>query len=424
MTSPQRLEGSSTSKRHSRNASYNRAPLARRMTKGPLDSDDPLAVQSPQTPSHVTIEAANIPIPTTSFSPERPFAQPAVTAPPPPPSKDFTYLLRPDIYHPLSQLDLPSQFRTPKRQPPPSTPTPTLLANHNFRSAATAAALRLCTPPAPPPNELFPLLYTRLACLTLISHLPFAAEESKALQDINSPFYRDEVTGKNILPWELRVLAVRLQGVGYGDGRRGVGGYYDLAREARAEVKKAVDPEETRKWQERLKELGLCVANALTEMGDAAAAVRHLESLRPKTGKDEVLEGRLALLYIHVGNVDAARQCLSDTSASDLRPLLSMADGRYADAVEEWNALPSSDLATQNLAVCLFYTGEVDKTLELLDQLVEKGRSFHALTFNLATVYELCSEKGSQKKEELVERVSKRIGETGGGERGVVDFKL
>lgn len=217
---------------------------------------------------------------------------------------------------------------------------------------------------------------------------------------------------------------MRLQGVGYGDGRRGVGGYYDLAREARAEVKKAADPEEKQTWKERLKELGLCVANALIEMGDAGAAVSHLESLRPRNGKDEVLEGRLALLYINVGNVDAARQCLSDTSASDLRPLLSMADGHYADAAEEWKALPSSDLVTQNLAVCLFYTGRVDETLELLDQLVEKGRSFHALTFNLATVYELCSEKGSQRKEELIERVSKGIEEKGGGERGVTDFKL
>lgn len=299
---------------------------------------------------------------------------------------------------------------------------PTLLANHNFRSAATAAALRLCAPPAPPPEELFPLLYTRLACLTLINHLPLAAEESKALQDINSPFYRDEVTGNNVLPWELRVLAVRLQGVGYGDGRRGVGGYYDLAREARAEVKKAADPKEKQTWKERLKELGLCVANALIGMDDAGAAVRHLESLRPRNQKDEVLEGRLALLHINLRNVGAARQCLSDTSVSDLRPLLSMADGRYADAAEEW--IPSSDLATQNLAVCLFYTGKVDKAMELLDRLVGKGRSFHALTFNLATLYELCSENGSQRKEDLVERVSKSTEERGAGERSVVDFKL
>lgn len=216
---------------------------------------------------------------------------------------------------------------------------------------------------------------------------------------------------------------MRLQGVAHGDGRRGVGGYYDLAREARVEVKKAEGPEDKQTWKRRLKELGLYVANALIEIGDVGAAVRHLESLRPRNGKDEVLDGRLALLYINIGNVDAARHCLSDSNASDLRPLLSMADGRYADAAEEWKALPTSDLATQNLAVCLFYTGKVDETLELLDQLVGKGRSFRALTFNLATVYELCSEKGSQKKEELVERVSKGIEEKGGGERGVTDFK-
>ena len=217
---------------------------------------------------------------------------------------------------------------------------------------------------------------------------------------------------------------MRLQGVGYGDGRRGIGGYYDLAREARAEVEKAGgDSEEKGTWKKRLKQLGLCVANALIEMGDAGAAIRHLESLRPRDGKDEVLEGRLALLYIKVGDVDAARQCLSDASAS-ARPLLSMADGRYADAAEQWKALPSSDLVTQNLAICLFYTGKVYETLELLDQLVGKGRTFHALTFNLATVYELCSENGSQRKEDLVGRVCKSIEERGGGERGVIDFKL
>ena len=129
---------------------------------------------------------------------------------------------------------------------------------------------------------------------------------------------------------------MRLQGMGYGDGRKDVGGYYDLAREARAEVKEAVDPEEKQRWKKRLEELGLYVANALVEMGDVGAAVRHLESLRPRTGKDKILEGRLALLYINMGNVGAARQCFSDTSASDLRPLLSMADGCYEDAVEEW----------------------------------------------------------------------------------------
>ncbi len=246
------------------------------------------------------------------------------------------------------------------------------------------------------------------------------------LQDINSPFYQDETTGKNVLPWELRVLVVRLQGIGYGDARRGVSGYYDLAKQARAEIKNSSDPKERQLWRERLQDLGIRVANALIELGDLAAAARHLESLRPRNGKQySSLDGRLALLYLNLGDIDAARKFLPQDTPNDItKLLLSMAEGRYSAAVEEWKAVPASDMATQNLAVCLFYAGKIDETLGLLEGLVERGRSFHALTFNLATVYELCSEKGRERKGELVARVAKGIEERGGGERGAVDFKL
>ena len=314
--------------------------------------------------------------------------------------------------------DLPPPFRTPVHQPPPSTPLATLLSNHNFRSAATASALRLCTPPPPPTTEIFSLFYTRLACLTLINHLPFAAEESKALQDINSPFYRDETTKRNVLPWELRILVVRLQGIGYSDEKRSVGGYYELAREARAFIKTSTNAEEKELWKTRLKDLGVYVANALIEMGDLPAAARHLETLTPR---DDILLSRLALTYIHLGDLDAAKNRLTSLSTTTpLTPLLTMASGNYSAAIPEWRALPPSDLATQNLAVCLFYIGRVDETVKLLEGLVEKGRSFHALTFNLATVFELCSEKGRERNGDLVERVERE----GMGERGAADFKL
>ena len=236
----------------------------------------------------------------------------------------------------------------------------------------------------------------------------------------------------NVLPWELRVLTTRLQGIGYGDDKKGVGAYYDLGREARAEIQKAQDLKEKQLWKARLQDLGLCVTNALIEMGDLGAAARQLESLRGKDSADETLNARLALLYLHLGDTDAARRYLSasDTSQNPtLQPLLRMAEGRYATAVDEWRALlmthpKSPDLATQNLAVCLFYLGQVDETLRLLDGLVEKGRSFHALIFNLATVYELCSERGREKKGELAGRVAGSIEVGRGGERGVVDFKL
>ena len=62
----------------------------------------------------------------------------------------------------------------------------------------------------------------------------------------------------------------------------------------------------------------------------------------------------------------------------------------------------------------------MDETVKLLEGLVGKGRSFHALTFNLATVFELCSEKGRERKGDLVERLERE----GMGERGAADFKL
>ena len=46
------------------------------------------------------------------------------------------------------------------------------------------------------------------------------------------------------------------------------------------------------------------------------------------------------------------------------------------------------------------------QTSTLLTALVDAGHSFHALTFNLATVYELSSERSRAKKMELAEKVA------------------
>ena len=290
--------------------------------------------------------------------------------------------------------------------------------------------LRLCARPSPQPAEIFSLVFTRLACLTLINHLPFAAEESKALQDVNSPFYRDRSTGKHLLPWNLRVLAVRLQSIGYVDVKRGVSGYYDLAREARAQVRQEVDAEGKNLWKEKLQEIGICVANALIESGDMVTAAKYLESLRPtKSGRrDDLLDGRLTMLYINIGDLDAARRCLThgnqETSPNaKLQPLFSMAEGRFSNAVAEWERLPSSDMVTQNVAVCLFYIGKVDESLRLLQGLIGKGRSLYALTLNLATLCELCSER-RQRKGELSGGVAGIDKEKEGGERSAAGIKM
>jgi HEAT repeat protein len=168
---------------------------------------------------------------------------------------------------------------------------------------------------------------------------------------------------------------VRLQALAFGDLRRGVVGYYDLARDARVEARKAATDGERNLWRERLKDLGVRVGNALIEMGDLAATRRHLETLRSgaDTDGDSILDSRLALLCLQLGDVGAAEQYTNAATSGEqaeegvsvvLKPLLSMAEGRYEDAAAEWRALSEGEhavLATQNLAVCLLYLGRIDE---------------------------------------------------------------
>ena len=174
-----------------------------------------------------------------------------------------------------------------------------------------------------------------------------------------------------MVPWELRLLVIRLQGVAYGDLKRSIVGYYDLARDVRMEITKAKSKEEGKAWRERLRECGVCVGNCLVDMRDLSGAKRHFQDLRRvgDKGWSTVLDGRLALVCLKMGDVEGARRVLAagedEADGKDVvMPLLSMAEGRFEDAVEEWRALqggPHGTIATQNLAVCLLYTGKLDE---------------------------------------------------------------
>lgn len=285
------------------------------------------------------------------------------------PPKDFTYLLKPEIYHPLPTQTIPAPFRTSAQQPSPDTPIPDLLAQGHFRGAAIAAVNALTgTPPPESPARIFELLYTRLSCLTLIEATQIAAQEARALEDINSAAFVDEVAGEHLVPWELRVLVVRLQAMGFGDPRRAVMSYYDLAREARARIAAAAathDHSASELWKERLVELGMKVAGALVEMDDLAGAAGHLAGLRERG--DGKLAMAKALLWLHLGDTDAARQCVKEGEAGDkiIGALCEMANGNYESALSRWKELreemAGDEMVSVNLAVCLLYIGKMDE---------------------------------------------------------------
>ncbi|KAI9771675.1 MAG: hypothetical protein M1840_001891 [Geoglossum simile] len=442
----------SSPKRHGRQQSLDerRRATPRRAVKGPLDTDeyvkarirDRKIVKVLGSPLGAPVSPIPSPLPGTRQTPLSPSSPSHLSAEAAMggvehPARDFGYLLKPEIYHPLSQLEVPPPFRAPALQPPSSTPLPTLLSTGHFRRAAILSAHLLTTSTPPTAHtQIFHLLYVRLTTLTLINATPLAAQEVKALEDLSSSYYRDPLTNVHLVPWELRVLAVRLQGIGFGDWRRGIMGYYELAREARAEGGKT-SGEEREVWRGRLRDLGVRVGNALVEMGDLEGAGRHLEGLREALEADE--EGyreKLALLHLRIGNLPAAQSLFhsSPNTTSPLPALISMASGDFETAATLWSALTTKEplgnntLARQNLAICLLYTGKLSETRRILEELVDGGWAFHGLLWNLSTVYELCTERAVDLKGELAERVARGVEEGKveevGGERLNGDFKL
>ncbi|KAI0850560.1 hypothetical protein F5Y00DRAFT_232662 [Daldinia vernicosa] len=442
---------------HTRNKSGARPSRPRSSTKGPLDTDEaPVASPIPSQASRFSNSQQASPRSLSrGFSPASRSPAPSIA---PVTSKDFSFLLRPEIYHQLSPLSIPAPFRHPSRQPAPETPIPELLNNGHFRAAAIAAVQALTSSPVsavaaaahPPVNptdhaRIFELLYTRLACLCLIDATSFAAQESKALEDLNSAFYLDPLSGAHLVPWELRILGVRLQAIGFGDPRRAVMSYYELAREARMQIAKAGkahDHSASELWKHRLAELGVKVAGALIEMDDLAGAAEHLATLGDgnqhfKAGADGRLAMSQALLWLHLGDVEAARRCVRDGKGGEMGErvvdaLADMADGEYKAALEKWRVLKDTmeendvhdEMVGVNLAVCQLYTGNMTEARDTLEGLVDAGSTSHTLLFNLTTMYELCTDRHKNLKLRLAERVASKQPTPLGWEKTNPDFKL
>lgn len=353
------------------------------------------------------------------------------------PPKDFSFIQDPQAFHVLPASNVPPPFLNAPNIPSVSSPIDSLLLSGHYRLAAIAAARNIVTAASPTDFEsLFHLLHIRLACLCLISEHALAAQESKVLGDLNSTFYRHPLTNAHLVPWDLRLLVVRLAALGYGEWRKGIMGYYELARECRENIVKAETEEDAALWRTRLRDCGIRVANVLVEMGDLEGAGRHLGTLSESQDSREVLIME-ALVWLRVGDMQAARRCLSSASSAEsdelvdgaLEALTFLADSDYAgaaDCLEELHEkFPSDAMVTQNLAVCLLYTGHIEEARQLLMDLVVESPPFHSSVFNLSTIFELCTERNRERKVTLAEKLATRkVDGSVGWELANVDFKL
>jgi trafficking protein particle complex subunit 12 len=456
-----------------------RAALPRRSTRGPLDAeDDPLSPTS-----SLASSAIRSPVDTRSHSPLPPAAtttNPEVTpsiatitqldgandSDQPQDDLDLSFLFEPSIYHPLSQLDIPGPFRKPLPPPLPATVNlfeafkqiDRLLAECDYLQAAHLAGLVLVSGAVLPTDQrsIFRLLAIRYSCLELSSNVSLAAQESKALEDLGSNFYyfdpapetadgdeNAETSGlrplpKHIVPWHLRIQALRLQSIGFSDPRRGVSALYDLATECRDFLASpSLSGAERQLWTTRLEELGVRVVNALIDMGDLDCARRTLDSMRPpEDGSVAVWTMRKAILCIRMGLLGEARMAVESASCGDaerqiLRSLLAVADGHFDNAIELLQSPTCATgelaaLAKQNLAVALLYRSDIQKAREILEGLVDEGHSFQTLTVNLATIYDLTTDRSRELKLTLADRIAQQQHQGQGHARIFTntDFKL
>jgi hypothetical protein len=373
------------------------------------------------------------------------------------------HLCRPEIFRPIPINVIPQAFLASTHAAQQGASVEDLVRNGQFYAAAITSAQQLgklhSTTEA---STIFQLFYTRLACLTLINKAcqETAAVESLELRDLAGTFYRHPITNEHIVPWNLRVIAVRLQSIGFKDWRRGIMALYILGQDARQEIAKASHDgvtEKTRLWTSRLHDLGIRTASMLVEMGDLEGAGRHLRTLEIEPGLDIEDMRRLkmmeALVWLQVGDLWAAKRCIAHLQGETSTPaspsfeatesdevagfpaqvftaLMKMAEGEFATAVMAWEALrtghPTDAMIAQNLAICLLYTGRMIEAHRVLEDAVTNADvvSSHSLLFNLCTVYELCTERAREMKLRLTERVAILQPSAVGWERPAVDFKL
>ena len=376
--------------------------------------------------------------------------------------KDLSFLLGPGIYGSVSQNDIPATFQTLSDGSSLKTEMVAeyierinaLLRQGDYLSAARTSAIALTNSDVShfDSSTILQLLEIRLSCLELVGSLAQAAQESKALEDLNSAFYyvggqsEDNEAEKgnairpvqrHIMPFSLRLQATRLQAIGFSDLRRGVSALYEIALECRDHLSSPLTLREDRiLWTQRLEEVGIRVVNSLIELGDLECARRTLLSQHAaKAEKSGRWLSRVVLLLLRIGDVSAAEQVLARSTEVDdlslLLPLIQLGKGEYQEATSAWEAMlgnghnmDQAALIKQNLAVAYLYIGRIRDARRLLEDLIEDGQTFQSLTFNLATLYDLNSDKARDLKLALAGRIAARPSSKPKVMRTNADFKL
>ncbi|KAG0046539.1 Trafficking protein particle complex subunit 12 [Gryganskiella cystojenkinii] len=338
-----------------------------------------------------------------------------------------------------------------------------LTINNSWRAMTRYTRSQILATPSDRIVDLINLWYARLLALTKLGQYEMAQAELDQLGDLRGPQYRfesyppDAFSNSNsfqtneqrqagvdrrgsIVPFEMLVLKARLQGH-LGDVYEAIDQLYDLillCKKFEAICRVGDDTEGERQWQRLTGQLHLMVLNYLIDLRDFAAATKHARDLAQRYPQDINFHSGLGRLYLQLGDVDTARIVFQgvesmvkklETDAkvqSHVKLQLTMNRALLAVAMGEWipaktafeevlSQEPENLVATNNLAVCDLYAGQLNEAIPRIEKLMfaypTSAGTSEPLVFNMATLHELRTEGSMRKKQLMMVEVSKWAGD-------------
>jgi len=211
-----------------------------------------------------------------------------------------------------------------------------------------------------------------------------------------------------------------------------------------ATAAEATAAESRRLWKRREIQVLHSLANCALMQKDYEMAVTTLETIfKMESGdanRQTRIQSSLGRVYLQLGDVTAAAACFAQAKAlfdklgsassnDDENGLLALelridqaflriAGNSFEEALailrEANSAFPDNATVINNMAVCLLYTGKLSEAIGLLESnLTQNPTDFLRETqvLNLATLYELESSYASQKKQSLLDFMSRYSGD-------------
>ncbi|KAG0021847.1 Trafficking protein particle complex subunit 12 [Podila clonocystis] len=327
-----------------------------------------------------------------------------------------------------------------------------LTINNSWRALTRYTRAQIVSTPPDQILDLINLWYARLLALVKLGQYEMAQAELDQLGNLRGPQYRFEsyppdmfTTGYgheggprkgSIVPFELFVLKARLQGY-LGDIYEAIDQLYDLimrCKKFEAVCRVGGDAAGVHQWQDLTGQLHLLVLNYLVELKDFPSATKHARDLAVRYPHDINFHSGLGRLYLQLGDLDQAEKVFKNVE--DMvkkhpehshfklqlimnKALLSVTQGHWQVAKSAFEEVlvyePENLAATNNLAVCELYAGQVDGSILRLEKLMfaypTSAGASEPLVFNMATLFELRTEGSLQRKQQMMLEVSKWAGD-------------